>query len=45
MDTTDKTILDLLQRDASLALSEIATRVHLSPTACWKRIQKLESAG
>lgn len=45
MDITDKKILDLLQRDASLPLNEIAVRVHLSPTACWKRIQKLESAG
>lgn len=45
MDTVDKTILDLLQRDASVALGEIATRVHLSQTACWKRIQKLEAAG
>lgn len=45
MDTADRAILDLLQRDASLALSDIAARVHLSPTACWKRIHKLESAG
>ena len=45
MDAADKTILDLLQRDATLALSEIAARVHLSSTACWKRIQKLEAAG
>lgn len=45
MDATDKKILDLLQHDASIALNEIAGRVHLSATACWKRIQKLEDAG
>lgn len=45
MDSTDKKILDLLQHDASLALGQVAARVHLSTTACWKRIQKLEAAG
>ncbi|MFO0990293.1 MAG: Lrp/AsnC family transcriptional regulator [Alphaproteobacteria bacterium] len=45
MDTTDKRILEMLQRDAALALTDIAARVHLSPTACWKRIHKLEAAG
>jgi len=45
MDTTDQRILDLIQHDATLALGDIATRVHLSPTACWKRIAKLEKAG
>lgn len=45
MDATDKRILDLLQHDATLALGDIASRIHLSPTACWKRIAKLEKAG
>ncbi len=45
MDPTDKRILDLLQHDATLALGDIASRIHLSPTACWKRIAKLEKAG
>ncbi len=45
MDSIDKRILDLLQQDASLAVGEVAARVHLSTTACWKRIQKLEAAG
>lgn len=45
MDKADKLILDLLQHDAGLGLNEIAERVHLSPTACWKRIRKLEAAG
>jgi Lrp/AsnC family transcriptional regulator len=35
----------LLQADASLPLAELASRVHLSPTPCWRRIQKLQAAG
>ena len=31
-----------MQRDASLSVGEIAERVALSKTACWRRIQKLE---
>ncbi|MEO6269089.1 MAG: Lrp/AsnC family transcriptional regulator [Lautropia sp.] len=45
MDRTDKAILDLLQTDASRTVAEIAEQVHLSTTACWKRIQQLESSG
>ena len=45
MDATDRKILNLLQRDSTLAISEIAERVGLSQTPCWKRIQKLEQHG
>ena len=45
MDATDHSILDLLQHDATRAVSDIAEQVHLSTTACWKRIQKLEENG
>ncbi|WP_041778032.1 Lrp/AsnC family transcriptional regulator [Beijerinckia indica] len=45
MDTIDKRILRLVQKDASLSISEIATQVGLSQTPCWKRLQKLESSG
>jgi Lrp/AsnC family transcriptional regulator len=45
MDATDRKILSLLQADASLSIAEIADRVHLSQTPCWKRIQKLEALG
>lgn len=44
MDTTDRQILELLQRDATMPLAEIARRVGLSSTPCWRRIQKLEEA-
>lgn len=42
MDDTDREILQLLQRDASLPVAEIARRVGLTSTPCWRRIQKLE---
>jgi|SRR5690606_20695731 len=45
MDDTDRKILRAIQEDASLSLAQIADRVGLSPTPCWKRIQKMEKAG
>ena len=45
MDSTDRKILALLQEDAGTPLATIAERVHLSPTPCWRRIQKLREAG
>ena len=45
MDKFDKRILACLQKDASLPLAEIAERVGLSSTPCWRRIQNLEKAG
>lgn len=45
MDSIDREILNLLQQDASLTVKQIAARIHLSATPCWKRIQKLETQG
>ena len=45
MDTKDKQILALLQEDATLSVAEIAERVGLSRTPCWRRIQQLEEKG
>jgi Lrp/AsnC family transcriptional regulator len=45
MDQTDLKILRILQEDASLPVAEIAARVNLSQTPCWRRIQRLEAAG
>ena len=41
----DARILDILQHDASLSVAEIAERVGLSPSPCWRRIKRLEEAG
>jgi Lrp/AsnC family transcriptional regulator len=45
MDKKDRSILALLQTDAKLSMTEIAERVSLSSTACWKRIQRLNEEG
>ena len=42
---TDIRILGLLQSDASLTAAQIAERVNLSPSPCWRRINRLEKAG
>ena len=42
MDRTDKMILSILQEDATLPVADIARKVGLSTTPCWRRIQKME---
>src|SRR4051812_25537969 len=45
IDRLDREILRLLSADASLSLADIAARVGLTPTPCWKRIRRMELAG
>src|ERR1041385_4908680 len=45
MDAIDRKILAVVQEDASLSVAEIGSRVGLSSTPCWKRIQRLEGEG
>jgi Lrp/AsnC family transcriptional regulator len=45
MDEIDRRLLELLQHDATLSIAQMAERVGLSATPCWKRIQKLETKG
>ena len=45
MDAVDRKILAVVQEDASLSVAEIGSRVGLSSTPCWKRIQRLEAEG
>src|ERR1700692_4585138 len=45
VDAIDRKILAVLQDDASLSVAEIGSRVGLSSTPCWKRIQRLEADG
>jgi Lrp/AsnC family transcriptional regulator len=45
LDAIDKRILRIIQKDASISINEIAARVGLSQTPCWKRLQRLEGAG
>jgi len=45
LDTIDAKILDLIQKDASLSVADIAERVGLSSSPCWRRIKRMEEAG
>ena len=45
MDRIDKKLLSLLQEDADRPLNELAEAVNLTPTPCWKRVQKLQQQG
>ena len=43
LDRIDRKILHELQQDATLSIAQLAERVGLSQTPCWKRVQKLEA--
>jgi len=45
MDEIDRKLLAILQDDTTLSIAQIADRVGLSATPCWKRIQKMEQSG
>ncbi|XWN33412.1 MAG: Lrp/AsnC family transcriptional regulator [Devosia sp.] len=45
LDAADKRILTELQRDASLPVAELAERVGLTSSPCWRRVQRLKEAG
>lgn len=45
MDDIDRRILKVLQEAADLPVAEIAEKVGLSASPCWRRIQKLEAEG
>jgi Lrp/AsnC family transcriptional regulator len=43
-DERDRKILDIVQVDAAMPVAEIADRVGLSVSACWRRIRNMEEA-
>ena len=45
LDAYDRRILALLQDDASLSSAQIAEKVGLSQSPCWRRIQRLKDEG
>ncbi|MEL6190358.1 MAG: Lrp/AsnC family transcriptional regulator, partial [Myxococcota bacterium] len=45
LDRKDREILTLLQEDASLPMADVAARVGLSPSPCWRRVRRMEEAG
>ena len=42
IDAIDKKILFMLQKNATIGLSELSKKVGLSKTPCWNRIKKME---
>lgn len=45
LDLIDLKILDLLQVDASLSNQDLASKVHVSPPTCLRRVKRLRDAG
>ena len=45
LDRTDQRLLAALQDDARLTVAELAERVSLSTSPCWRRVRRLEQAG
>ena len=45
LDAVDTKILELIQNDASLSVADIADKVGLSSSPCWRRIKRMEEQG
>lgn len=45
LDSTDIKLLSLLQQDSSLTTAELADRIGLSQSPCWRRIVRFQEAG
>ena len=45
LDKYDYAILSALQSDASLSIAQLAEKIGLSSTPCWKRLKRLEEEG
>ncbi len=45
LDRIDRHLLQALQDDARLTVADLAERVALSPSPCWRRVKRLEEAG
>ena len=45
MDPTDREILRHLRRDSRISNADLAERIALSPSACHRRVQRLETEG
>ncbi|MGM9514352.1 Lrp/AsnC family transcriptional regulator [Roseateles sp. DB2] len=45
LDSIDRAILNELQQDGRLSNQDLAQRVHLSPSACLRRVKRLEETG
>ncbi|GIS91692.1 MAG: hypothetical protein CM1200mP20_17330 [Pseudomonadota bacterium] len=45
LDKIDSRILEIIQEEARISNTDLADRVGLSPSPCWRRVRALESNG
>ncbi|EEX16905.1 leucine-responsive regulatory protein [Citreicella sp. SE45] len=45
LDDTDRRILRVLQKQGRMSNADLSDQVHLSPSACHRRVQRLETEG
>ena len=45
LDHIDRRLLAILQEDATVPIAELAERVGLTQTPCWKRVKRLQESG
>ena len=45
LDDIDRSILRLLQQDATMSIAAVAKSIGLSQTPCWRRIRRLNESG
>lgn len=45
LERKDRLLLDELQRDSRLTMQQLAERVGMSASACWRRVRNLEESG
>lgn len=45
LDVVDRRILETLQKEGRLSNADLADKVGLSPSPCWRRVKALEEAG
>lgn len=45
LDATDRRLLSLLQRDGQMTAAQLSDLVNLSPSACHRRVQRLQADG
>ena len=45
LDAIDRRLLAILQDDSTVPIAELAERVGLSQTPCWKRLKRMQDEG
>lgn len=45
LDPAQRQILSLLQKDSTMSTQQMADKVGLSPSPCWRRVKELEESG